>query len=419
MAELEGFKSVFNPLLGCDDVCQVARFRLLNLLIVSKLFNNYTIYLMMKRLFMIAVALLVLGGAANAQQSKSDETLEFRPHWSLGVQGGAAYTLGEASFAKLLSPAAQLSATYHFHHAFGVRAGLSGWQGKGGLVASQDVYKFNYGQLSADFTVDLASLIAGFDHQRVVTPYLFAGIGGAYGFNNEAVSLAKTYAAALPYVWDSKAFVVGRAGAGVDFWVSKAIALGLEANANFYSDKLNSKKATKGLLADWQFNLLAGVKFRLGENTRPSAVYAAQVAAAEAAAAAAAALAAEKAAAEKAAAEKAAAERSALCAENSQDVYFTIGSSYIRKSEDAKIVTLAEWLKANPDFTVSLVGYADRETGTVKGNLELSKKRSAAVAARLVKLGVPAERIMTFFKGDTVQPFAENAKNRVVICALE
>ena len=62
----------------------------------------------MKRLFMIAVALLVLGGAANAQQSKSDETLEFRPHWSLGVQGGAAYTLGEASFAKLLSPAAQL-----------------------------------------------------------------------------------------------------------------------------------------------------------------------------------------------------------------------------------------------------------------------------------------------------------------------
>ena len=384
---------------------------------------------------MIAVALLVLGGAANAQQSKSDETLEFRPHWSLGVQGGAAYTLGEASFAKLLSPAAQLSATYHFHHAFGVRAGLSGWQGKGGLVASQDVYKFNYGQLSADFTVDLASLIAGFDHQRVVTPYLFAGIGGAYGFNNqEAASLATKYAAALPYVWDTKAFVVGRAGAGVDFWLSDAIALGLETNANFYSDKLNSKRAEKGLLADWQFNLLAGVKFRLGDNTRPSAVYAAQVAAAEAAAAAAAALAAEKAAAEKAAAEKAAAEkaaaekaaaekaaaeRAALCAENSQDVYFTIGSSYIRKSEDAKIVTLAEWLKANPDFTVSLVGYADRETGTAKGNLELSKKRSVAVAARLVKLGVEESRIATDYKGDTVQPFQVNEKNRVVVCGIK
>ena len=445
MAELEGFKSVFNTLLVCNDVCCIVRGGLLNSLVISKLFNNYTTYLMMKRLFMIAVALLVLGGAANAQQSKSDETLEFRPHWSLGVQGGAAYTLGEASFAELLSPAAQLSATYHFHHAFGVRAGLSGWQGKGGLlVGSQDVYKFNYGQLSADFTVDLASLIAGFDHQRAFTPYLFAGIGGAYGFNNGAVALAKEYAAALPYVWDTKAFVVGRAGAGVDFWVSKAIALGLEANTNFYSDKFNSKQAQKGLLADWQFNLLAGVKFRLGENTRPSAVYAAQVAAAEAAAAAAAALAAEKAAAEKAAAEKAAAEKAAaekaaaekaaaeaaaaakaaaekaaIAAENSEDVFFTIDSYYIRTNEGKKLEKLASWMKENPDFTVTLVGYADKKTGTYEINQRISERRANAVKDRLVKLGVPAERIMTFFKGDTVQPFAENAKNRVVICALE
>ena len=380
---------------------------------------------MMKRLFMIAVALLTLGSVANAQQSMSDESLEFRPHWSLGVQGGAGYTLGEASFAKLLSPAAQLSATYHFHHAFGVRAGLSGWQGKGGLVVSEDIYRFQYGQLSADFTVDLASLISGFDHQRVFSPYLFAGIGGAYGFNNaEAVALSKNYAAAFPYVWDKKAFVVGRLGAGVDFWLTKAIALGIEGNANMFSDKLNSKEAGKGLLADWQFDLLAGVKFRLGDNTRPSAVYAAQVAAAEAAAAAAAALAAEKAAAEKAAAEKAAAEKAAaekaaVAAENSEDVFFTIDSYYIRANEGKKLEKLAAWMKENPDFTVTLVGYADKKTGTYEINQRISERRANAVKERLVKLGVPADRIMTFFKGDTVQPFAENAKNRVVICELE
>ena len=374
----------------------------------------------MKRLFMIAVALLTLGSVANAQQSMSDESLEFRPHWSLGVQGGAGYTLGEASFAKLLSPAAQLSATYHFHHAFGVRAGLSGWQGKGGLVVSEDIYRFQYGQLSADFTVDLASLIAGFDHQRVFSPYLFAGIGGAYGFNNEeATALAGKYSVAFPYIWDKKAFVVGRLGAGVDFWLTKAIALGIEGNANMFSDKLNSKEAGKGLLADWQFDLLAGVKFRLGDNTRPSAVYAAQVAAAEAAAAAAAALAAEKAAAEKAAAEKAAAEKAAVAAENSEDVFFTIDSYYIRANEGKKLEKLAAWMKENPDFTVTLVGYADKKTGTYEINQRISERRANAVKERLVKLGVPADRIMTFFKGDTVQPFAENAKNRVVICELE
>ena len=399
----------------------------------------------MKRLFMIAVALLALGSAANAQQSMSDESLEFRPHWSLGVQGGAGYTLGEASFAKLLSPAAQLSATYHFHHAFGVRAGISGWQGKGGLVVSEDIYRFKYGQLSADFTMDLASLISGFDHQRVFSPYLFAGIGGAYGFNNEeANALATQYGAAFPLIWDTKAFVVGRLGAGVDFWLTKAIALGIEGNANMFSDKLNSKECGKGLAADWQFDLLAGVKFRLGDNTRPSAAYAAQVAAAEAAAAAAAALAAEKAAAEKAAAEKAAAEKAAaekaaaekaaaekaaaekaaaekaaVAAENSEDVFFTIDSYYIRPTEGKKLETLAAWMKENPDFTVTLVGYADKKTGTYEVNQRISERRANAVKDRLVKLGVPADRIMTFFKGDTVQPFAENAKNRVVICELE
>ena len=414
-------------------------------LVISKLFNNYTIYLMMKRLFMIAVTLLVLGSVANAQQSMSDESLEFRPHWSLGVQGGAGYTLGELPFAKLLSPAAQLSATYHFHHAFGMRAGLSGWQGKGGLVMSGDVYSFQYGQLSADLMVDLANLISGFDHQRVFSPYLFAGLGGAYGFNNkEAVALSQNHAAALPLKWDKEAFVVGRLGAGVDFWLTKAVAIGVEGDANMFSDKLNSKQAGKGLLADWQFDLLAGVKFRLGDNTRPSAVYAAQVAAAEAAAAAAAALAAEKAAAEKAAAEKAAAEKvaaekaaaekaaaekaaaekaaaekAAIAAQHSENVFFTIDSYYIRVNEGKKLETLAAWMKENPDFTVTLVGYADKKTGTYEINQRISERRANAVKDRLVKLGVPAERIMTFFKGDTVQPFAENAKNRVVICELE
>ena len=268
---------------------------------------------MMKRLTMIAVALLMLGGVASAQQSKSDESLEFRPHWSLKLQGGAAHTRGEAQFLELISPAAQLSASYNFHHAMGVRFGLSGWQGKGSVLSTEkELYKFQYGQLNADYVLDLASLIGGFKHDRIFSPYIFAGIGGAYGFNNEEAAALKAdpkYSAMLPYYWDKLPLVVGRFGLGADFWVSKRVALGLEANSNFYSDKFNSKEDMSGLLADWQFNLLAGITFRLGDNTRPSAVYAAAVAAAEAAAAEAAAkAAAEKAEAERLAAEKAAAE---------------------------------------------------------------------------------------------------------------
>ena len=244
----------------------------------------------------------------------------------------------------------------------------------------------------------------------------------------------------LEYYWDSKFFApIGRMGLGVDFRLGECVSLGIEGNTNVLTDKFNSKRADN---VDWQFNVLAGLSFRFGKNTRPSKAYADKLAAEEAAAAAAAAAAAEaarlaaekaareaaeRAAAEKAAAEKAAreaaeraaAERAAKAAENSDNVFFTIGSTYIRKAEDAKLVKLADWMKANPDFNVSLVGYADRETGTPKGNEKLSAARAKVVKDRLVKLGVEESRIMTAYKGDTVQPFAENAKNRVVMCTLE
>ncbi len=393
----------------------------------------------MKRLTMIAASLLLLGGVASAQQSKTDETLEFRPHWSLNVQGGVAHTRGESEFSTLLSPAAQLSATYRFHHAMGVRFGFGGWQGKGAALLPEGYqgYAYQFAQLNADYILDLAGVFGGFNHKRVVSPYLLAGVGAGYGFNNEQ---AAPYKDVLEYYWDSKLFApVGRAGLGIDFRLGECVSLGLEGNTNILSDKFNSKKADN---VDWQFNVLAGLSFRFGKNTRPSVAYAEKVAAEAAAAAAAEAaaraeaerLAAEKAAAEKAAAEKAArekaeaerlaaekaaAERAAKAAENSDNVFFTIGSTYIRKAEDAKLVKLADWMKANPDFNVSLVGYADRETGTPKGNEKLSAARAKVVKDRLVKLGVEESRIMTAYKGDTVQPFAENAKNRVVMCTLE
>ena len=376
---------------------------------------------MMKRLTLIAVALLATCSAASAQQSKGDETLEFRPHWTLNVQGGVAHTRGEASFGELLSPAAQLSTTYKFHHAMGVRLGLGGWQAKGSEVLADQIYKFNYAQLTADYVVDLAGAFGGFNHKRVVNPYLFAGVGAALGFNN---SEAEPYKEDLVYYWDGgKFFAPIRAGLGVDFSLSDKVSIGLEGNTYILSDEFNSKKAHN---VDWQFNALAGITFRLGDNTRPSAAYAAKVAAAEAAAAA---LAAEKAAAEKAeaerlaaekaAAEKAAAERAAIAVANSDNIYFTIGSTLIRKDEAAKIERLAQWMKDHPDYNVTLIGYADKETGTAQGNVTLSENRAKVVKERLITLGIPETRISAAFKGDTVQPFAENEKNRVVTCELE
>lgn len=399
------------------------------------------------RLIVVTMLLALAGGGiAVAQQSKTDESLEFRPHWSLGVQGGVSQTLGESSFGKLLSPSATLAAQWHFHHALGLRLGLGGWQGKGAVVVPERiVYPFRYLQLNADFVMDLAGLFGGFNHKRVCSPYVFAGVGGAYGFDNKG---AAAIADQLPYYWESQFFVPGRFGLGVDFRLSDVVSIGLEGDANVFSDKYNSKKAGN---ADWQFNLLAGLKFRIGENTRPSKAYAdkmaARAAAAEAERVAAERLAAEQAAAakkaadEKAAAEKKAAEQKAVAAKKvaeqkaaaqkalaekasvelgeAKDIYFTIGSAKIRKNQEAKLVKIADALKQNADLSVACVGYADDATGTPERNLELSKLRSESVKAGLMKLGVDASRISIDYKGCTVQPYKKPELSRVAICTFE
>ena len=405
---------------------------------------------MMKQLTMTVVALLMLGSVAFAQQSVSDEKVEFRPHWGLNVQSGASYTMGEADFGKMISPAAQLSATYDFHHAMGVRFGLSGWQGKGTVVVTDEVYRFNFLQLNADYVLNLANLIEGFKHDRVWSPYVFAGIGGALGFNNnEAGKYVAQYKTVLSEYWSMAPFFVVRAGAGVDYWLNEKVALGLEANTNMYPEKFNSKggydkQGAPKSNPDFHFNALLGVKIRFGGNTAPSKAYAAKVeaeaaeaariaaeaaeaerlaaeqAAAEAAAAEAAAKAeAERLAAEQAAAEAAAAERAKVCAEQTTNVFFTIGSYTVRKSEEAKIIKLVNFLNENLDYTVDLVGYADKGTGSAARNMQVSKLRAEAVKTKMVQLGVAPERITATYVGDTEQPFAENDMNRAIICTLK
>jgi len=84
-----------------------------------------------------------------------------------------------------------------------------------------------------------------------------------------------------------------------------------------------------------------------------------------------------------------------------------------------KIARLAEWLKANPDYQVDVVGYADKETGYAAGNLKLSERRAANVKKALIEKGVEETRIISDHKGDTEQPFEKNSENRVVICTLQ
>lgn len=353
------------------------------------------------------LAALLLAGTSSLFAQKETEKIEFRPHWYMQVQGGIGHTIGEAKFSDLVSPAAALSAGYRFSPVWGLRGGFSGWQGKGSWVNSQQEYKFNYAQLNVDATFDIANCLGGFNHKRFFNPYLFAGVGANIAFNNDDAVAINTAGYKLQYLWDdSKTFVAGRLGVGMDFRICDAVAFNLEGNANAMSDHFNSKKAGN---ADWQFNILAGVSIRFGKGYTKKTPKAAPAP-----------IPLQTPAPKQEPKQETKPVVVPVKVEKPQpiqaDVFFKINSAVIRSEEAAKVDELAAYLKKNPTAKVSLTGYADVQTGNPRFNKTLSTKRAQAVADALVAKGIAKERIAVDSKGDTVQPFATAEKNRVTIC---
>lgn len=97
-------------------------------------------------------------------------------------------------------------------------------------------------------------------------------------------------------------------------------------------------------------------------------------------------------------------------------VRFMINSDKIMPTEEVNVYNMAEWLKANPNEKVMVVGYADKDTGTAEYNLELSKRRAEAVANSLTNdYGIAADRLTVKYDGSEVQPYSTNDWNRIVI----
>jgi OOP family OmpA-OmpF porin len=101
-------------------------------------------------------------------------------------------------------------------------------------------------------------------------------------------------------------------------------------------------------------------------------------------------------------------------------VFFRIGKATIDNNQEISIYNTAEYLKANPNAKVKIVGYADKQTGSAAFNMKLSEKRAKTVADALIKkYNISSDRVSTEWKGSTEQPYKENAWNRVAIFFAE
>ena len=395
-----------------------------------------------KKIFM---SCLLLAGvlSASAQEQYPKTVYDHNPYWYIQLQGGAQYTLGEIDFKDLISPNVQVAIGRQFSPVFGIRLQANAWQSKAGWNGYTFVtknadgsitegsrvdtkWKWNYVAPGLDLTFNLSNLFCGFNPNRIFNFSVFAGGGVNIGWkNDDAVAVANNAQANasqigmqyenMEYVWSgTKVRGFGRAGIAADFKVSDAVSLGLEVNANTLSDHYNSKKAGNW---DWYFNALAGVKINLGKTYSTRTIEAPKVP--------------EKVVekviervVEKPCPQPTIAPTRAVAQKKEdkfrRDVFFMINGTQISKKEQEKVKEVADYMKANPNSTVEVTGYADRGTGNPKINSSLSQRRAQAVSNMLQRnYGIKKDRIKVDFKGDTIQPFAKDVENRVAICIAE
>jgi outer membrane protein OmpA-like peptidoglycan-associated protein len=377
----------------------------------------------------LSCLMLLAGISANAQEQKGTTEYVFEPHWYVQIQPlGAQYTLGEVSFGDLLSYNVQATVGRQFSKLWGARLAVNAWQSKAGSkfdIANKEYkWKWNYVAPTIDATFNVSNALFGFNPNRVFNLSAFAGIGLNIGFSNtEAADADKAIRAmgtlvgangttyttnrGLEYLWDgTKVRLMGQFGLMGDFKVSDKVSIGLELSANTLNDKYNSKKAKNW---DWYFNALAGVKIALGNtySTRfipapePEIRYVEKIV--------------EKIVEVPAKAEEPEAKAEPL----RRDIFFAIGKTVIRKSEQQKVNEVVEYLNANPEAKVNITGYADAGTGNDRINDRLAAGRADVVVKALKKAGIAASRISYDSKGARVQPFADNDSNRVSIVIAE
>jgi outer membrane protein OmpA-like peptidoglycan-associated protein len=281
--------------------------------------------------------------------------------------------------------------------------------------------------VNAELMWDMFNSIGGVNANRVFSIIPFVGLGGDYtwrvhngagdyavGTNNYGDKGIKDESWTLPVT----------AGLNFRFRLCKYVDFFAEARATFYGDNWNL--CTYGDPIDVNVQAIGGFNFNIGGrgwSTFNECDYVSQIAALNGqvndlrnqligCAQQVAALEAQLPCPE----QKAVVQKDCVNAPLMTTVRFTINSSKIMPTEEVNVYNMAEWLKANPNENVTIVGYADRDTGSADYNMALSERRANAVADALVNnYGIDRDRLTIKYDGSDVQPYSTNDWNRIVI----
>lgn len=329
---------------------------------------------------------------AVAQKAEYEPT----PYWFVGVQGGIQDTFNKNfNNWKTITPTAALSFGRFFSSEVGARLNFNGIWNKGAATSvfhkPTAYWNYNYLTTSADILINLCGVFGNKEYYPV-NLYLIGGLGLYHAWNSdEAAALEANAYRIYDTSVDKRNAFNGRLGLQLEFDLCRNVAFNLESTYNMHAGQAKTfAKDNK------QLEVLAGLNFKFGHK-------------------------------------KVAAEEEVWTTRidtiwYNEDTYTprvengTISWNVfyeIRESDyndvDAQLAKIGSFLKDHRECKVTVKSYADRETGNPKVNMGYSQQRNEKAVDALVAAGVSRSIITADYYGDTVQPFAENDKNRVTI----
>lgn len=361
------------------------------------------------RLLLTAAFSMLLATAAQAQGDTRDALQSYS---FVEAQGGLQLTNTNAPKDKLITPTAALSFGHYFTPVVGARLHLNAWEAKSGFKDLDQYYKWKYVTPDLDLMINLTNLISSSKTgQHPLNVIFLGGVGLTYAWDNDELHNLNLPVDRAPLAWkDNRLSHNLRAGLRLETDVTKPFGLSFEISANSKSDRFNSKTNDAD---DWQFLAMLGVSYRFGKRyakPAPAVVPVVQEVVEETVAEVAPAPVVVP---EKKLVKKEIEKREAV--KLHKEVFYAIRVSE-NETPNAIMEQVAKFIKDNKDVKIKIVGYADRGTGNPRINAGYAKKRAEQFKKDLVsKYGVDESIITTDSKGDTVQPFAENDKNRCVI----
>ena len=358
-----------------------------------------------KNLLTAAVALL-MAGAAQAQ------TNTWTSYSFIEAQGGVQLTSTNAPMDKLITPTAALSFGHYFTPVVGARLHVNAWQSKSGLASTEQYYKWKYVTPDLDLLVNLTNLFGkGSDHALNVI--LLGGVGLNYAWDNDELKDLNLPANTMPLAWDKNRLGHNlRAGLHLETNQAKPFGVSLEVNANSLDDRFNSKTNDAD---DWMFTAMLGLNFRFGHKKAAPRYVTKTIEVIDT-------FEVDEPITIKVKEKQPKTKTETKHMKMNEAIFFKIRESDANAASgiDEAIKKVAELMKCSDDAMFTVTGYADKGTGSAKMNKKYAKQRADDVAKKLVEqYGLDAKRLKTDSKGDTVQPFEENDKNRCVIVTGE